>query len=338
MENNAQQTAADSNSSSFQKTDSGAKKLALLSLLLIVILAVVVSVGWKKFLVVQKQLIYVEKHLLQQQKQTQKLTVEFEQQQQALQRILSNDNRLMVMQVLQEVEYRVREADLNLTYQTNIPAAITLLQMAEQRLKNLHETGIEQLRQQLVNNVTALQMIPSMDPAGLLAKLASLQQQLQKLPVFAAPKVKPRAEIKAHKIEVKDWRAGLAMTWEALQKIIVVRQRATPVQPLVTPEQYFYVKQNIELQLELAARAVLQRQDKAYQASLQQAIDWLQEYYAANIMASKGLVNILKELQKATLKPSVPDLAPTLKLLSQLQQSEIQSSANAGSQKGGIND
>lgn len=316
-------------------TSTSFKLLTLFSFMLAIALAAIIGVAWKKFLVAQKQLIYVEKNLIQQKKETQNLKqqlaevraslakqqVELKQNNSELQRLLERNPNYMSTQTLLEIEHIVREANLNLNYSNNTAAAIVLLQAADYRAKTLTLSGIDRLRQQLAQSITALQMLPASDLESILAKITSLQVQLEHMPLFLAPKMaqdlKPKTDTN---ILVKDWRAGLAATWETIQKIIVIRHRNEPVAPLIAPEQQLYLQRNLQLQLQQAAWAAMQRQDKAYQASLQQTIRWIEQYYAANPAASAGIINILKALQKAVLKPATPDLMPILQTINQLQQ------------------
>jgi len=327
------------------------KAIAILSLLMVTALFLIVGVAWKKFLVAQRQLIYVEKQLILQQKKAQNLTqqmaklqsltsaqqLELAQNNGEIQRLLQQNPNYRVTQTLAEIEHLIQEANLNLNYSNNIPAAIALLHAADERAKTLTLAGITELRQRLSTTMTALQLLPVVDMDGLLARLHGLQQQIEQTALFSAPKggQKVLSAATSKEDQAKDWRAGLTSTWEALQKMIVIRHRSEPVIPLIAPEQHVYLKQTLQLQLQQAALAAMQRHDQVYQSSLQQAITWIQQYYAANASASTGIIAILRDLQKIVLKPSIPDLMPILQMVDQLQQQQtITPSAQPALKKG----
>lgn len=314
------------------------KAITILSLLMIMALTLIMGVAWKKFLVAQRQLVYVEKQLMLQQKKNQnfyqqilnletltsKQQLELAQNNGEIQRLLQQNPNYISIQILAEIEHLIREAHLNLNYSNNILGAVALLHAADQRVKALNFAGITQLRQQLAHTIAALQLLPIVDMDGLLARLSGLQQQIEQTPLFLAPKdlhnVLPGPM--STQGQAKDWRSGLTTTWEALQKIVVIRHRGESVIPLITPEQHIYLKQNLQLLLQQVALAAMQRHDQAYQSGLQQAIIWIHRYYAANPAASTGILHILRDLQQIVLKPTVPDLMPLLQIVEQLRQQQ----------------
>lgn len=328
------------NLSNAPKTGYSLRIIALLSLFIAIILILVMGVAWKRFFVVQKQLTYVEKQLIQHKKATQNLQQQITQvqtrlaQQQenvaqldkGLQRMLRQFPHSATLPTLLEIEHLLREAQLNLTYRYNIPAAINLLQVADGRIKTLTFLDTSLLRKQLVSDITILQMLPMADIEGILAKLMGLQAQIEQTLYYQIPKDAATASSSAvsESAPQHDWRTGLQATWQMLQKMIVIRHHTAPVEPLKAPEQYLYGKQYLQLYLQQAALAVQQRQDNVYQASLQQALHLVQHYYTANSVASAGISKVVRDLQQITLKPAVPDLTLLLDRLERIRQQEVQ--------------
>jgi uroporphyrin-3 C-methyltransferase len=221
---------------------------------------------------------------------------------------------------LLEADYMTRLAALNLSFGQNIPAAIALLQAADQRIQETENPSLDKIRQALAAGILSLQAVPNVDTAGLLTRLTAIQAQIIKLPLFGlaqpVPTTLPQTETTSTiDATEKRWKRALKETWVTLQKIIIIRQRNQPVAPLIAPDQESYLRQNLHLLLQQAQWGVIHGNAAVYQSSLQQAIDWIQQYFANNEPATQATLSLLASLQKVNLQPALPNISPALQAL-----------------------
>src|SRR5262249_54493000 len=110
--------------------------------------------------------------------------------------------------------------------------------------------------------------------------------------------------------------------WQVLKTMIVIHHNVPEAEPLLPPEQYAYTKINTQTQVAQAQWAALYRQPQLYQASLTQAIAWIQRYYAAGD-ATNAILKQLQNLTKINVKPPAPN---SLRSVQAIQHAMIQSS------------
>ncbi len=202
----------------------------------------------------------------------------------------------------------VQKASDELQLADNVRLAVQLLQMADQRLATENDAKLVPIRKALANDIAALQAVPIIDVSGLYLKIVALNQQLDQLPLVnqqvlgeqAASPSQPAANSLAW------WKQGLQQSWAGLQKIVVVQYSATNTPPLVTPQQQVFLYQSLHAMLENAAWAVLHQQSAVYQASLQQAIAWVKQYFVQSSEATQAALTSLQTLQRINVHPDTP--------------------------------
>lgn len=230
--------------------------------------------------------------------------------------------------VLAEAEYLTQLANLNLSFERNITAVINLLKAADQQLSSLADPTLNPIRQALANDIAALQATPKVDLAGLVMRINAISQQVNQLPVIPSRLQKPITAAIVQPVPPESfWKRGLEATGRALKNVVVVRHLEQPVEPLLPPEQQTYLILNIQLKLSQAQWAALHQQPEIYQQSLQQAINWIRQYFVQNNTLTQNVLENLIELQKVTIKPAVPDISNSLNLLrNELDKSTLKTS------------
>ncbi len=225
--------------------------------------------------------------------------------------------------IMAEVNYLIRLASYNLNYSRDFNAAIVLLQTADQRVAQLNDPALNQLRQQLANMITTLQPIAKMDLVGALAKLSALQRQVKALPLVTPPAFTVAKENTDTAAPQTAWRKALANSLATLKSMIIIRHHQEPVEPLLNVEQLHYLQQNLQLQLQQAQWAVLHGQQTIYQASLQQAMTWVQNYFASKSPQTSAFLESLAQLQKIAIQPVTPDMSALLNTLARAEQTFV---------------
>lgn len=218
-----------------------------------------------------------------------------------------------------EAKYLVQLANYHLTFTRDVPAALALLETAEQRIASLNDPTLLHIRQLVANNIVALQAVPKIDLAGLLTRITALQIETARLPsIGLPPQQQPAEEDQPANLARSPLRKAIHDSWETLQKIVVIRRQDQQIEPLLSPEQQTYLQQNLQLILQQAQWAALRGQEDVYLSSLIQAEKWVQHYFAGNLPATQAFINAIGQLKKINVQPALPDLAPLATAVQQI--------------------
>lgn len=304
-------------------------RLTLISkILLLIIVAATIATGIfqyqnnKKTLALltnsQKQIAADQKNIQQLQKNVADLSNQIRQHQTAFANLQLNPNDHTGW-VVAETNYLAQLANYNLVFIRDVPTTIALLKAADQRLASLNSAAYAQARQLLADAIVALEAVPQVDVAGLLAQINALQMQATQLPILqlASPTETLNNDQQTNTV-TPNWQSGLNKSLETFQKLIVIRHSNHPVEPLLPAQQQAYLQQNIQLLLQQAQWAALRGQSTIYQASLQQAMDWIQRYFVANATITDTMVKAITDLQKINIQPALPDIKNVLQTLEHL--------------------
>jgi len=116
---------------------------------------------------------------------------------------------------------------------------------ADQRIAALNDPSLVPLRKLMAKDITTLKSIPIIDRDGLVLRLTALQQQVDDLPLA-----------------------------DFSENFITFRSRDGNIIPLLSPQQHFYLKENMKAKLETAIKAVYIEQQDIYIAALDTAEQW----------------------------------------------------------------
>ena len=97
---------------------------------------------------------------------------------------------------------------------------------------------------------------------------------------------------------------------------ITYRVREGNVTPLLSPEQHFYLKENIKGKLTLASKALYREQSEVYATSLESAKLWSTQYFEQDDAAVKSFVAQLDSLSKFKVDVRYPQKMKTQSILS----------------------
>jgi uroporphyrin-3 C-methyltransferase len=118
------------------------------------------------------------------------------------------------------------------------------------------------------------------------------------------------------------WKRGLQTSWQALQKIVVVRYHESGALPFMTPDQQLFLYQNVHAMISQSMWALLHGQTIIYQKSLQQTINWVKEYFLLDSPVTQAVLNELNELQKIDIHPATPEISGSLQAFTAMKGNE----------------
>jgi uncharacterized protein HemX len=196
--------------------------------------------------------------------------------------------------------------------------ALKALAAADERLKLLSDPGLIPVRQLIAKEETALRAVPQADITGMAATLTSLSEAAGQFPLkrVAPERYTPGAVTPA----AADGKTTLWQRFKAgldrlVRDIFTVHHRNQPIEPLLTPEQDYFLHQNLELRFAAARAALLQRDNVAFQNSAQLARHWLGTYFNTQDPGVKSAISELAQMQAQQINPPLPDISASLTLL-----------------------
>ncbi|PIE20438.1 MAG: heme biosynthesis protein [Neptuniibacter caesariensis] len=223
---------------------------------------------------------------------------------------------------LAEVEYLLRLANQRVLMEQTTDGALQLLKSADKIIKEIDDTGIYDVRKALAEDIAALEAVPKLDTEGVFLKLGALNKQvpnLRLIPISAQRKLPELLEEVTPEAIEESWTTGLQESWSKvankLDKLVVIQHRDKPVEPLLSPQQTYYLQQNLHLMLEQAQLALLQRKQASYDASLSKAHEWVATYFEEKDGTTQSLLRGISALQEVKVTAEMPDISASLRAL-----------------------
>ena len=205
--------------------------------------------------------------------------------------------------------------------------AIQALQQADGRLRLLQDPRLIAVRQEIARETAALRAVPQPDTAGMAVALASMAESTERLPLKrAAPDhYTPGGVVTADTLppDAGLWAKFKAASARLFADMFTVRRHNVPVEPLLAPREEFFLRRNLELRLDAARAALLQRQDQDFQDSVHAAHEWLVSYFDVQDASVKADLQSLDGMQARSIAPPLPDLSPSLALLRQTENPKV---------------
>ncbi|CAK4070052.1 uroporphyrinogen-III C-methyltransferase [Vibrio sp. 16] len=222
--------------------------------------------------------------------------------------------------LLAEADYLVKLAGRKLFLEHDAVSATKLMESADQRIAALNDPSLVPLRKAMANDITKLKSIPLIDREGLVLRLTSLQQQVDQLPLANA--LLPEAQqVEQRKVseDIYDWQDNLMTSLKDFsENFITFRTRDGNVIPLLSPQQHFYLKENIKAKLETAIKAVYVEQQEIYSTALTTADKWSSTFFNQDANSVIEFNKTLESLSKQNIHVDYP-----VKLETQQQLSDV---------------
>ncbi|WP_415899462.1 uroporphyrinogen-III C-methyltransferase [Neptuniibacter sp. QD48_11] len=240
----------------------------------------------------------------------------------SIQQVTANQKTNRKDWLLAEVEYLLRLANQRVLMEQTSAGALKLLKSADKILKETDDVSIYDVRKALAADIAALEAVPVLDTEGVFLQLGALNNQVQNLrliPISKQHKLPDLLEKVTPEVVEESWTAGLEESWskatDKLNKLVVIQHRDEPIEPLLSPQQTYYLQQNLHLMLEQAQLALLQRKQSSYDASLNKAHDWVSTYFEQSDGTTQSLLRGISELKSVKVTAEMPDISGSLRSL-----------------------
>ncbi|ART83985.1 heme biosynthesis operon protein HemX [Oceanisphaera profunda] len=239
-------------------------------------------------------------------------------------KILDLDTKRPNDWMLAEAEYLVRMAGRKLWLEQDGVSAAMMLANADERLAAVNDPSLAPVRRALAEDIAAIKSVPKVDREGLVIKLNSISNQVDKLKldgVILAQAAEPDFTVSG---SVSDWKENLKKSWSSFSDdFVTVRRRDGKVDALLSPQQHWYLSENLKGTLLQAQLAIYRDQQEIYDSALEQAGDWLTTYFADDSVRQFMLEQI-EQLRGQQIKVEYPQQFSAQDNLKQLLDDRLQ--------------
>lgn len=223
--------------------------------------------------------------------------------------------------LLAEAEYLLRLANQRLQLERDWDGAVSMLTAADNVLLETRNPRMNPVRADIARELLALRAVPAIDNVGAIHRLQALQEQVTALP-WMPNKLIADQPLTSDAPEVLEQQVWYWQLWhdvrDSISRMVRIRTRNEPMAAPLTPDQQYYLQQNMHLMLEQAQVALLREQAELYQHSLKRVSAWLDEYLVIEDERTRAARAALTELQAWDVSPQVPDISNSLLKLQDL--------------------
>lgn len=256
-----------------------------------------------------------------------KYTESFDQQAalKALYQELANNREERMMS---DVEQLLVIASQQLQLAGNIKPALLALQAADTRLQPFDSPKVVNLRKSINQDIQRLQNLPAADITGISLKLANLSQRVDQLALISdhrptSAKLSPASDFVSN-----PWQKLTKEIWQDIKSMVRIERIDHPEPPLLTPEQTFFLRENIKLHLLTTRIALLKHDEVSYKADLKAAQTAINLHFDVKEPLTENTLNEIKTLANTSILNEIPDIEQSLRLINQYKLSFVQSNAN----------
>jgi uroporphyrin-3 C-methyltransferase len=212
---------------------------------------------------------------------------------------------------LAEAEHLIRLASLRLSALQDINSAQSLVQGADEILREQSDPGSYAAREQLAKSLAALRSVEQPDRTGLYLQLAALRDQVVQLAAIAPEYQLTEPASQGRPSSDTDNR--LSQWWEQISRYFRIDFNPDDnIRPLLAGQGLNQVRLALSLALEQAQWAALNGESAVYSRSLGEARSVLQDNFNQDNPQSKAMLARIAELEPKAVSVATPDLAASL--------------------------
>ncbi|MGA9665558.1 MAG: uroporphyrinogen-III C-methyltransferase [Gallionella sp.] len=214
---------------------------------------------------------------------------------------------------LAEVEQLLLLAEQQLQLSANVKAALIAMQSADGRLKRANRPAFDGLRKTIGKDMDKLRALRGVDVDGISLQLNGLITAVDGLPLAYQQRVahQPPAPAAAPGNETA-WQKLVREIWEEAKQLVRIENTGKAEIPLLTPDQEFFLRENLKIRLLTARLALLSRDDNSYRQELKTAQLWTSRYFDEGSQQGAQMSDTLKKLAGYDIKLDLPDIGDSL--------------------------
>ena len=208
---------------------------------------------------------------------------------------------------LAEIEHLLILASHKLALEQDVSRALAALAAADKRLAGLTIPGAMQARAGLQADMDRLSAIEQADLSGLGLYLSDLIERVDHLPLrdTALPEPEPEAGAGAGPAAEAAPEGGargfFRAVWQELKSLVIISREEEAARPRLLPEQIYFLRANIKLELANARFAVFNRDTENLKSAVTQIQGWLNDHFDMRDTQAANVNDTLKRMQKLEL-------------------------------------
>ena len=220
--------------------------------------------------------------------------------------------------LLAEAEYYTQIANAQLQLGNNPRLAMLALEMADERVVQMANPALTDVRRALSEELAALEAMEKPDLEGATLTLASLARVVDSLPLRAAGG--PSGDKGAAADEEQ---GAAARAWSSVKGAMSGLVRVTPpdeeTRALLTPDASRLIRSNLALQLQAARLALLRGEQAIFEQSLEDADALLTQYFDVGSAQVASVQETIAEIRGSMVAVKAPDISESLRLIRQFR-------------------
>ena len=199
--------------------------------------------------------------------------------------------------LVDEAESMLNTASQQLMLSGNLQGAVSVLEHIDSRLSRFDQPELIPVKQAISNDLAALKNRPYVDISATALRIDRLETAISGLPLVLDGVLKPGAA----PVEAAHSGTWWENTWEkslnALKGLVEVRHLDSNDAMLISPEQTYFIRENLRLRLLDARIALLQHNGEVYQSDLNNVEATVKQYFDSKSPATQSWLKELAELK-----------------------------------------
>ncbi len=220
--------------------------------------------------------------------------------------------------LLAEAQNYMQIANAQLQLAGNPQLAALALGMADERIAQLANPALIDVRRAIADELAALEVMDKPDIEGITLTLSSLARVIDSLPLRG---VKGSAPESAQRTD--EDLSGVDRAWNSVKGAVSGLIKVTPpdqaAMPLIAPDSVYFLRTNLSLQLQIARLALLRGETAVFEQSLDDATAWLELYFDTESAQVSAAQQTIDEIRDGLFSVASPDISKSLHLLRQFK-------------------
>lgn len=242
--------------------------------------------------------------------------------------------------LLADVESSIRVAMQQTAITGSSEPLVIALQQAEERLVRQNQPRLDGVRRAVVQDLERVRAAGAVDVSTLAMRLDEVVRLVDELPLLSAPQAQRSAARQSARAAAaasaatagstaasapmdpgwtevlgERWASLGARIWSEMRSLVRVTPIDQPEAMLVSPEQAFFLRENLKLRLLNARLALLSRQFDTAQADLRDALSALERYFDRSARRTTHAIELVKQVAAQARQVVVPRPDATLAAL-----------------------
>ncbi|HFC5885164.1 TPA: uroporphyrinogen-III C-methyltransferase [Neisseria meningitidis] len=189
----------------------------------------------------------------------------------------------------------------------NIQTAVGVLEHIDSRLSRFNQAELLPIKQAVSSDLAELKNRPYVDISGTALRLDRLETAVFGLPLILDGVLKPGVQVKNEAASASWWQNVWEKSLGTLKGLVEIRRLENNDAMLISPEQAYFVRENLRLRLLDARTALMQRNSEVYQGDLNNAEAAVRQYFDAKSPATQSWLKELAELKALDVRMTADD-------------------------------